>query len=241
MIRQEPVALCTTSCHADIKHAVVDAKNKHSAVTRDKGCINCHTSHGGDLAALLKDQTLDLCLDCHRDPIKVNEKRTIPGMAALADDKLIRHGPLNDGSCAGCHDVHGSDVTRLLTKPYPEQFYTSFSVEKYDLCFTCHDKQLVQLPQTEGLTGFRNGKTNLHYLHVNKSKRGRVCRACHSTHTSPNALHIRESVPYGNWELPINFQQTKTGGSCAPGCHEKLAYDRDDPQLPVADKPQKKE
>jgi hypothetical protein len=52
---------------------------------------------------------------------------------------------------------------------------------------------------------------------VNKSDRGRTCRACHETHAGPQPLHVRQSVPYGNWQMPVNFKRTETGGSCAPG------------------------
>jgi hypothetical protein len=83
--------------------------------------------------------------------------------------------------------------------------------------------------KTSGLTNFRNGERNLHFVHVNKSDRGRNCRACHDAHASPNALHVRSSVPYGSWQMPINFQQTQSGGSCAPGCHKPFEYDREKP------------
>jgi hypothetical protein len=39
-------------------------------------------------------------------------------------------------------------------------------------------------------------------------------------------MHLRESVPYGNWQMPVKYTPTKTGGYCASGCHKKLAYDR---------------
>ena len=93
----------------------------------------------------------------------------------------------------------------------------------------CHDKQLVTLKNTAGLTGFRNGDMNLHYLHVNKVDRGRTCRACHDTHAGPHEFHVRDKVPYGSWEMPINFKKTEAGGSCAPGCHKPFTYDREKP------------
>jgi hypothetical protein len=37
---------------------------------------------------------------------------------------------------------------------------------------------------------------------------------------------VRDSVPYGNWKMPINFKRNETGGSCAPGCHKEFSYDR---------------
>jgi len=64
---------------------------------------------------------------------------------------------------------------------------------------------------------------------VNKADRGRNCRACHETHASADPRHIRESVPYGNWKMPLNYKMTNTGGSCAPGCHKAFTYDRENP------------
>ncbi len=229
LIKQEPGQLCTTACHEDIKQAVNDAKYKHSAVTRDRGCVNCHTPHGGDLAKLMKDRPVDLCMTCHDQPITTDDGRVVASVSEVKDPNLIKHGPVADGSCGGCHNVHGSEFAKLLIDEYPATFYQPFDLKSYSLCFECHDKQLVLTPDAGGLTGFRNGDKNLHYLHVNKDPRGRSCRACHSVHASTLALHLRETVPYGKWELPINYKQTNTGGSCSPGCHQPKAYDRDNP------------
>jgi predicted CXXCH cytochrome family protein len=229
-IKQAPVEMCT-SCHEHekIRHDATEARFKHSIVTKDNACLNCHTAHGGDLAKLMRTDPMKVCMKCHTDKIEVSKERTIPAIAEVLDPNTIKHGPIKDGNCGGCHNVHGSDIPKLLAKPYPETFYQGFGVEKYDLCFSCHDKQLVLLQKTEGLTGFRNGNQNLHFLHVNKSDRGRNCRACHSTHASVQPMHVRESVPYGNWQMPINFNKTETGGSCSPGCHKQFEYDRSNP------------
>lgn len=229
-IKAPPVDLCT-SCHEHdaIRKAATEATHKHSIVTTGQACLNCHTAHGGNLAKLLKNEPLKVCMKCHDQKQLAPDGRTVAAVTEILDTKQFRHGPARDGNCGGCHNVHGSDVSRLLTKPYPEAFYQPFAVEKYDLCFTCHDKQLVQLEKTEGLTGFRNGDRNLHFLHVNKADKGRSCRACHEPHASKQPVHLRESVPYGKWELPINFTKTASGGSCAPGCHEVQRYDREHP------------
>jgi predicted CXXCH cytochrome family protein len=230
-IKQAPFDLCT-SCHEHdkIKAAASDAKFKHSVVSTGNACLNCHTAHGGDLAKLMRIDPIKVCMKCHEQKIEVNKDRTINPVAEVLDPKMSKHGPIRDGNCGGCHNVHGSDAPKLLAKAYPEQFYAPFSIDKYDLCFTCHDKQLVLLQKTEGLTGFRNGSENLHFVHVNKADRGRTCRACHETHASLQEVHIRNSVPYGNWQMPINFKKTPTGGSCAPGCHKQLEYDRNSPR-----------
>jgi predicted CXXCH cytochrome family protein len=226
-IKQQPVDLCI-SCHANVGKDALAADHKHSVVTSDQGCLNCHTAHGGNLAALMKKEPIDVCMSCHNQQVKTPTGRTVASVAEVKDPKLVKHGPIRDGNCSGCHNTHGSQVARLLVKPYPETFYQPFSQEKYELCFTCHDQQLVELPETAGLTNFRNGESNLHYIHVNREK-GRNCRACHNAHASPNELHVRDSVPFGNWEMPIKFTKTDTGGTCSPGCHKPFDYDREKP------------
>lgn len=228
-IRFPPKTLCTNACHKEIKKIATAAKYKHSVVVEDQACLSCHTAHGGDLAKLMKTKPIQACMKCHSKKIVVDKDRTIAAVAEVLDTKMNRHGPIREGNCGGCHVVHGSDVPALLAKAHPPTFYQPFQVDKYALCFRCHNKQAVLMKETTTVTGFRNGKVNLHYLHVNKAKKGRTCRACHSTHASTNPMHVRESVPYGNWQLPVKFEQSKTGGKCAAGCHKALAYDRDNP------------
>lgn len=234
-IKAGGLELCVT-CHEPVKKAAMDAKYKHSIVTKDYACMNCHTAHGGQLGKLLKNEPIKICMNCHTTAQKTADGREIKSVADVKDPKLVKHGPLKDGLCTGCHDVHGSNVSRLLTKAYPETFYAKFDEKNFALCVTCHDKKLVEAKEAEGLTNFRNGKDNLHFVHVSKD-RGRTCRACHETHTGKNPVRIRESVPYGQWELPIGYKKTETGGSCAPGCHKEYAYDR---KTPVTDKKESK-
>ncbi len=139
------------------------------------------------------------------------------------------HGPVGQKDCRGCHSIHGSEHFRLLAKEYPPQFYAPFSKDNYELCFSCHPESLVLTRETDNLTNFRNGNLNLHYLHVNKSRRGRTCRSCHATHASNLPKHIRASVPYGKWELPVGFTKSETGGNCKSGCHLPKDYDRNSP------------
>jgi predicted CXXCH cytochrome family protein len=237
-IKKPPAQLCT-SCHEHdkIKTAAVDSKFKHAPVMTDVACLNCHTAHGGDRPKLMRTDPLKVCMKCHADQQKDGD-RVIPAVAEVLDPKTSKHGPIRDGTCNGCHNPHGSDVPRLLAKPYPEKFYQAFSLDNYALCFSCHDKQLVLAQTTTGLTNFRNGTENLHFVHVNKQDRGRSCYACHNTHASSHDLHVRDSVPYGQWNMPINFNKTQTGGSCAPGCHRELHYDRETPvEYPPKDNP----
>ena len=227
--KQPPVTLCMEKCHKEVRDAVTGAPHKHSVVLKDLACLHCHTAHGGDLAKLMRTLPVKACMKCHDKKIDVPNGEPIAAVPEVLDPKLIKHGPIRTGNCGGCHAVHGAQVDHLLTKPYPDTFYEPFEVDKYALCFDCHNKALALLPASRAVTGFRNGEQNLHYVHINKARQGRSCRACHSTHASGNPMHVQEAVPYGNWKLPINFTSTQTGGKCASGCHRELAYDRNDP------------
>jgi predicted CXXCH cytochrome family protein len=228
MVKAGAPELCY-SCHADIKHTAETSAHKHSAVTSKDGCLHCHTPHASTVQFILKDAPMALCESCHDKPVSTQDGRPIASFTEQVRDKKSLHGPVAQKDCSGCHATHGSEYFRLLVKDYPPMFYAPFSIDNYALCFSCHPQSLVLTRQTADLTDFRNGDLNLHYVHVNKERRGRTCRSCHATHASDLPKHVRQSVPYGVWELPINYHKTETGGGCQPGCHAPLPYDRQSP------------
>jgi len=195
-----------------------NAKTPHEPVAEGE-CNLCHSSHSSNYGYLLIDNQRPLCFSCHEDT-----------EAELTRFEYV-HKPVVDRECRDCHEPHGSDYYRLLVKRYPPEFYVPFDISNYDLCFSCHREDLVLIEETDDLTDFRNGETNLHYLHVNMPERGRTCRACHATHASDEPKHLREKVPYGGWGIPIEFEKTETGGGCSPGCHDARAYDRIKPVI----------
>jgi len=227
MLKADAPDLCYP-CHKDIQKVAQTSKHKHTAVTEKGGCLHCHTPHASTVQFILKDAPMSLCETCHNEPVKTENGPPVPSFTAQIKDKKFLHGPVAQKDCTGCHATHGSDHFRLLAKDYPQAFYAPFSPGKYALCFSCHPESLVLTARTSELTDFRNGEMNLHYVHVNK-QRGRTCRSCHATHASNLPKHIRESVPYGVWNLPIQFQKTETGGGCRPGCHQPFTYDRKTP------------
>ena len=198
-------------------------------MTTERECLNCHDPHGSDFARVLVSDTKTLCFECHDREIELPDGKKLADIKAVLASGKSLHGPVAQDNCGACHMIHGGDHFRLLVKEYPPEFYAPFAEESYALCFSCHDKQLVEDERTTALTDFRNGDVNLHYLHVNRDKKGRTCRACHETHASNAEKHIRDSVPFGKggWELPIGFEKTASGGSCSPGCHKPFGYDRD--------------
>ncbi len=228
MLRAKAPELCY-SCHEDIKKTTGSAKHKHGAIDNEGSCSQCHTPHASSVKYLLKEAPTKLCLKCHGKPLKVSEDDEIPAFTTQIEGKKFLHGPVDDDDCSSCHKTHGSDHFRMLETEYPAGFYASFAKDDYALCFGCHEDTLVLDAKTKDLTDFRNGDVNLHFLHVNKDRRGRTCRACHQTHASNLPKHIRKDVPYGAWDLPIGFSKSETGGTCAPGCHVKKDYDRDKP------------
>ena len=223
----EKVPLLCYGCHKKKQENVQKAATKHGAIMVGKSCLNCHEAHASDIANRLSKAPMDLCLDCHNKPVKTDAGTVLANMKELLANNRDHHGPIKRKDCSGCHNPHGSDEFRMLKEGYPSTFYMSFNEGNYKLCFKCHLKSIVQTPTTAELTNFRNGKINLHFKHVRQEK-GRTCRACHETHASNFPKHIREKVPFGSWEFPLNYIKTDTGGSCAPGCHKIKRYDRDE-------------
>lgn len=232
LLRSDAAEMCE-SCHEDIKHTVETAKTQHGAVTTERECLNCHAPHASDRPSLLKHDARDLCYECHDEEVAAPDGSMLANMKAVIEGGTSLHGAIAQSNCVACHQIHGGDHSRLLTNEYPSNLYYPFNETIYALCFSCHDKQLVAEPETEVVTAFRNGTTNLHFLHVNRDTKGRSCRICHDSHAADRANHIRDEIPYGKggWMLPIGFKPNDNGGSCAAGCHQAFEYNRDIPVI----------
>jgi predicted CXXCH cytochrome family protein len=225
MLSAEKRQLCN-ECHDDVVAEAEAAAVDHGAVLTEDECVNCHTPHASNNPGNLKKPQRDLCLGCHDKPIESGDSM-LTDMQAWLTNNTVWHEPIRENECSGCHQPHGGAIYNLLVESFPPRFYASFDLELYNLCFSsCHDDAAVTVQLTRTFTGFRDGNRNLHFLHVNKARRGRTCRACHELHASPNPVQIREKVPYGKWMMPLNFEKTETGGSCHPGCHKTAVYDR---------------
>jgi predicted CXXCH cytochrome family protein len=174
----------------------------------------------------LKSSLLDTCLGCHNEEILLPSGRKVANMGALLRDNPNHHGPIRQADCSACHNPHASGRSNLLTETYPPLFYAPFHPDNYKLCFTCHRSELVSAQDGRGVTGFRKGDLNLHYVHVSQPSRGRTCRACHAVHASKSPAHISEVVPYGSWKYEIKFEAKDNGGACAPACHAAKSYER---------------
>lgn len=212
-------------CHADKKKNIAEATVKHGGLETEKRCLACHDPHVSDYVKQLIAQPIDLCMQCHNREY-AKGKKTVADMKELLAKNSVHHGPIKQKDCSSCHDTHGSSNFRILRAYFPDIFYSGYNPDNYKLCFMCHENTLAQDAKTTKLTNFRNGDQNLHFVHVNKTQKGRTCRACHDAHATNNPKHIRDAVPFGAWPLPVGFKKTDTGGACLPGCHQLFKYDR---------------
>lgn len=219
---------CIGSCHQETRKHIALALDKHDATHTGEACANCHNPHASQQKHLLADRTDALCLKCHDKPLQTPDGRTIANMKPVLTGSQFLHGPVRVGNCSACHDAHGAANPTLLVKNFPQTFYTKFKLEKYDLCFQCHDPNVVLTPKTVSLTNFRNGDKNLHFIHVNRDDKGRSCKTCHEMHGSNMPNHMASDVPFegSKWAMPIAYEKTATGGGCTPGCHKTRNYER---------------
>ncbi len=215
-LKDDKATLCR-DCHEKFVDKLNHSKSKHSAIAKN-GCLGCHFPHASDYDNGLREEKSHLCLTCHE---KMEKK--------ILSSKYL-HGPVKEGDCTACHDPHATNYADHLVSFFPDEFYFSYDVKNYAMCFGCHNNEIATEQFTETLTDFRNGDLNLHFLHVNREK-GRSCKACHEVHAGNQPKHIAREVPYGksNWMLPIKFTKTETGGTCVVGCHKPKSYDREKP------------
>lgn len=189
------------------------AKSKHMAL--EDGCNVCHDVHGTGQPKMFSSPPESMCYDCHDDILE-----TVTTSAS-------QHYPVQTGNCVACHGPHGADFAPLLKSYYPEGFYAPYSEENYALCLSCHDKGAFEFQRTSESTDFRNGDDNIHFVHVNRSTKGRVCRTCHGVHGADQAKLVQSKVAgFGRWEIPIALTTTEVGGNCTVGCHKPKSYDR---------------
>ncbi len=228
MLQKDIEELCL-ECHGDIGRNAKKAKVKHAAMYREEKCSACHATHFSSYSGLLKQQQQDVCLSCHGQD-DYSKSKPLKNIVKELEGKVVLHGPVKEGDCSACHNPHGSNNTRMLIGAYPETFYHPYKKGSYDFCLECHDKNILRFAETSIYTEFRNGKQNLHHLHVANKYKGRSCRACHEAHAADlEKMMSEEGAQFGNWKIPTRYRKTETGGSCSPGCHQTYEYDRENP------------
>ncbi len=220
--------------HVDMKKWIKDVKYKHGAVNDSKRkCLECHDPHSTNHKGILKKQQVKMCLSCHDKVVKSDEDGyELMNMAEHLKKNPNWHKPIKDvkkeGGCAACHNPHGSNHFSILRRSYTTDFYTDVGRVKKDfICFKCHEVKKIteKLTDNDKVTKFRDGKVNLHFLHVN-DKKGRACRVCHDEHASKYPHLIRRYTEFGGIKFPMRYVGGESGGSCQPACHKKYEYDR---------------
>ncbi len=199
-------ALCL-ECH----QKTFDHDNLHAPAAAGH-CQACHTAHPNGNKFQIHKRDKSICYDCH-DPV-------------VKDGDTMLHGEIAKNQCGSCHAVHGSAYQNLLRANYSSSFFNDYTEEQYQLCFRCHKIDLLLHPKTSYNTNFRDGKRNLHYLHVNRSTKGRSCKFCHKIHSGREPKLMATTVSFGDWQMPVNFKINENGGKCSPGCHVPMSYDR---------------
>jgi hypothetical protein len=135
------------------------------------------------------------------------------------------HSPTSGDECDVCHTNHSGDppFTKL---PFQKSKYVPYDPGSYELCFSCHPSSLVQVKYTETDTGFRQGRWNLHNLHVIRDgEKGFSCWVCHDAHASDQKhLVNRELALNPVYSLKIEFRNLDKGGECRSNCHTIKEY-----------------
>ena len=210
-------------CHDD-PNELENVSSIHNAINLEKKCMNCHSPHSSTHYSLLLQEEIILCLSCHNKKIKSDDK-IIENISKKIEVEEEAHPPVVMDGCSTCHNPHSSQSGSLLLDKFPTGNYASGFEDNYSLCFTCHDEEAFTEEVTNEDTEFRNGSTNLHFVHVNKDK-SRSCANCHDVHGSKNEHLISEEMSFGKIKMKLNFRVTETGGSCSPGCHNQKNYKR---------------
>jgi predicted CXXCH cytochrome family protein len=118
----------------------------------------------------------------------------------------------HSGDDTGTKGAHGSRWDFLLERRYEISDYTNWSEAYYELCFKCHDPNLLMNP---GVSGFE-----FHDKHIRGENT--PCSVCHDPHGSPNytaLLNFDTTVVFPNMDGQLRFETIGGQGYCYMQCH----------------------
>ena len=148
---------------------------------------------------------------------------------AVPDAVVSRHDPFSRGECRSCHDLALPAEARFVrgAPAGPGEGPESARAWDLGLCLGCHGEELSAANAPAGVTGFSDGKRNLHALHV-QAGRGRRCLPCHDPHGARQPRLLRERIPTrgGGARIAQEFRGAPNGGWCKTGCHAPKRYAR---------------
>lgn len=220
----EKLPVLCFNCHSDFQEHIDSYASVHSPLKDGASCLNCHNPHSSPENKLLISSPNDLCFVCHNKTI-VKDSVRIRNISQILQKAKSVHPPVESGGCTNCHNPHFAENRALLIGKFPKEQYVKATAETFELCFMCHDKDLLEKQTTEAATNFRNGTKNLHFVHVSGDK-GRNCIMCHDVHGAVNERLIIDKLKFGSWDMKISFSASEKGGSCLTACHSERQYDR---------------
>lgn len=189
------------SCHGRLSHA-----RGMASKMADKDCAFCHTKNGDSRTErIIRKPPYEKCYSCHLDKIKSFNLEYV-------------HGPVAGGSCAVCHDPHGSG------------FEYSLKNAEEILCFSCHSftSEVKNLPQQH--PPFANGKCGrCHDPHATANRwvlvksSETVCLECHDPEGSGMEFHRHPFNVEPKRPLVQKLELSKQGRLECLSCHNPHA------------------
>ncbi|MDT8442479.1 MAG: cytochrome c3 family protein [Desulfuromonadales bacterium] len=200
-------ALLCAQCHEQPNATYV-----HGPV-RTGRCDLCHAPHGSDQPGLIALPGNDICFSCHG------------GIRQTIARAVSQHEPVASGRCWNCHAPHAAEHRPLLQAAYPQASYVKYRAADFALCFECHSAAAFETEYTVSETRFRNGSRNLHWFHLQRPGKARVCRNCHGVHGADQPHLLMKRVPdFGDWDIPLEWVRNGPVATCYVGCHSPKSY-----------------
>lgn len=187
-------ASCQT-CH-DKGDQLLWAGSEHHK--ENLSCDSCHNAHERDDMILGKQNSQEICLDCHTE---VKSQLQLPSRHPIAEGKT---------DCTDCHNPHGSAGEALLRQ-----------VTLNDNCFSCHaDKRGPFLwehpPVAEDCALCHKPHGSVHEPLL--TARGpALCQQCHAAAFHPGQPYGSEGLPGGT----ATANQNLVGKNCL-NCHSQI-------------------
>lgn len=225
LLREAPTLNDCAMCHSGTLRDDDAKPHRHARFEAMNQCGECHAVHAGSDDAFIRKDISQTCTSCHRLSIRSGD-RNLENIAERIKAAPVVHGAIEQGGCAACHTPHGSISPKLLRTGYPAGPYAAYQRESYNVCWACHDPQLVEAEGSQAPTAFRDGEVNLHRTHVVDLEKGRACHLCHRTHGT-EAMHlVRDEISFNRWTGPLVWEPTVDGAVCTTVCHRELSYKR---------------
>ncbi len=161
-------------------------------------CATCHSLHSANDPVLAAATQADVCAKCHKKQMAEIRK---PWSHPILAGKVV---------CSDCHNVHGSNVDKLLVKPTVNQ-----------VCYSCHAEKRGPFlwehqPVAEDCANCHSphGSTNPALL---KKSPPLLCQQCHAAAGHPAIARTGAALPGGTG----GGQGFLLAGGCV-NCHSRV-------------------